>query len=85
VAARIADGGEVLRRQIETRHYGMSPSSPPASARRSGPELVAAHEAAVEAQRRNETPDFRRMFPQQTPPISALSIVSVNAQQLCSQ
>lgn len=67
VAARIADGGEVLRRQIETRHYVMSPS-PPASACRSGPELVAAHQAAVEAQRRNETPDFRRMFPQQTPP-----------------
>lgn len=68
VASRIADGGETLRRQIEALHYRMGPVRPPEVARRSGPELVAAHVAAVEAQRRNEPPDFRRMFPQQAPP-----------------
>lgn len=64
VAARIADGGEVLRRQIETRHYSANPAAP----RRSGTELIAAHDAAVAAQRRNEAADFQRMFPQQPPP-----------------
>ncbi|HWR50535.1 MAG TPA: hypothetical protein VN428_05485 [Bryobacteraceae bacterium] len=68
VAARIAEGGDILRRQIESRHYRVGPTAPPEVARRSGPELVAAHDAAVEAQRRNEPPDFRRMFPQQALP-----------------
>jgi hypothetical protein len=62
VEARIAADTEVLRKQIEHRHYFSGAGS------RTPPELVAAHQGLVDAQRRGATLDYGRLFPDRAAP-----------------
>jgi hypothetical protein len=74
VEARITAEADLLRRQIEHGHYFSGHGS------RTAPDVVAAHGAAVDAQRRGAAVDYGRLFPKAgSPDYSALESFSVCA------